>query len=58
MTTPDEPTVDPIERARAVLAQEKQRRAEAFALELGELCDKHGVDLVVSPASIVIQVRD
>jgi thiamine monophosphate synthase len=55
MTTPDDPTV---EQARAVLAQEKRHRAETFARELQELCDKHGVDLVVSPSSIVIQVRE
>lgn len=43
---------DPVSSARALLAQEEQRRMEECAAEIQEVLARHGMKLEVSPVQI------
>ncbi|MEU8469610.1 hypothetical protein AB0F30_17080 [Streptomyces sp. NPDC029006] len=49
-----EPEQADVEAARAVLAQEEQRRIQACAAELQEVLTRYGMTLEVAPAQIVL----
>ena len=49
-------TVDPLDEARALLEAEEQKARHAFAIEINELCKKHGFNLQVKYEIVAVKI--